>query len=368
MKRENKRRPTGRKRNHSGVHKNGSTVRRILILVSVVLLASVAVFTWHSRDAGNPSPTGGDSFSQVSADVPVYMLVVGVDEENPQQCNFIGVAAVNKKKKHIDIIMLPDNTKIEGRREKGPQTLASVYSEGGIVLVQAVVEDMFHVPVTGYAVFKEDAFMKLMDMNDGMNMYVEKNMYHADSSGTADINIFQGYQHLNSREALGYMRYLDSNGTLLRTQRQLRFVKLFLTARLKHFGIVNAVEAYRFWNNVTSNISAKDMARLVYAFGGADSKDISFYILPGESSQLHDDKALADSNYWVYDPIEVQKVIGLTNNALAADVATVPERPEPADDKSGRKGERKDTAKDDIKDGKKKNADTHADGNKVNKQ
>ena len=221
MKRENKRRPTGRKRNHSGIHKSGSTVRRILILVSVVLLASVAVFTWHSRDAGNPSPTGGDSFSQVSADVPVYMLVVGVDEENPQQCNFIGVAAVNKEKKHIDIIMLPDNTKIEGRREKGPQTLASVYSEGGIVLVQAVVEDMFHVPVTGYAVFKEDAFMKLMDMNDGMNMYVEKNMYHADSSGTADINIFQGYQHLNSREALGYMRYLDSNGTLSRTQRHI---------------------------------------------------------------------------------------------------------------------------------------------------
>ena len=40
---------------------------------------------------------------------------------HPQQANFVGVAAINKAKKHIDIIMLPDDTKIEGRKEKGIQ-------------------------------------------------------------------------------------------------------------------------------------------------------------------------------------------------------------------------------------------------------
>ena len=78
------------------------------------------------------APTGSNDFVQTSPDKPLYVLLIGTDGENPQQANFVGVAAINKDKKHIDLIMLPDDTKIEGRKEKGIQELQDVYTEGGI--------------------------------------------------------------------------------------------------------------------------------------------------------------------------------------------------------------------------------------------
>ena len=349
---------TARRRAHRQKVKSrkNTFLQRTLIFLSVIVIAFIVVFAAH-RDDGNKSAgnnaVASRDFSQISADVPVYVLLVGIDDEKPAQCNFVGVVAVNKEKKHVDVIMLPDNTKIEGRKEKGAQTLSSIYGEGGISLVQAVVEDIFHVPISHHIIVEADSFLKLMDMTDGMNMYVEKNMYHADRNGNTDINLFQGYQHLDGLEALGYMRYLDSDGTLSRTQRQLRFIKLFLTARLKQRGVINAVEIYRVWNNLDSDIPAKEAARLVYDFGGTDISAVSFYILPGEPSGIREDTGDSPRTYWVYDPIEVQKIIGMTNNALAPDVTTVPERPETAnagdpgkkDTKSASKNVVTDTAK-----------------------
>lgn len=80
-------------------------------------------------DGPDTTPASSNDFVQTSADKPLYVLLIGTDGENPQQANFVGVAAINKDKKHIDIIMLPDDTKIEGRKEKGIQELQDVYTE-----------------------------------------------------------------------------------------------------------------------------------------------------------------------------------------------------------------------------------------------
>ena len=251
--------------------------RRILNRILAVV-AAVAIFPglplglcpFHqSRNAArraDTAPTGSNDFVQTSPDKPLYVLLIGTDGENPQQANFVGVAAINKDKKHIDLIMLPDDTKIEGRKEKGIQELQDVYTEGGISLVRAVVEDIFHIPIPYYAAFTPESFAKMIDMNGGVPLYVEKNMYHGDAAGETDINIFQGYQTLDGKDATGYMRYLDSNGYVSRTQRQERFIKNFYEDRQKDFGLSNAFFMYRLWHNVDSNIPAKDMAELAFDF------------------------------------------------------------------------------------------------------
>ena len=112
------------------------------------------------------------------------------------------------------------------------------------------------------------------------------------------------------------------------------------------------MEIYRFWTSVDSDISTKDMAKLVYAFGGTNVSDFSFYILPGESSTIRSDKALDNADYWVYDPIEAQKLIGMTNNSLASDVTFVPERPVSSGEKDSK--DNKDGRDKSTKDGSKK--------------
>jgi len=279
------------------------------------------------QDAPDTSQTQSDSsvFAQTSPDKPLYVLLLGTDGGHPQQANFVGVAAINKAKKHIDIIMLPDDTKIEGRKEKGIQELQDVYSEGGMSLVRAVVEDIFHIPIPYYATFTVDSFSKMVDMSGGVPIYVEKNMYHGDEgTGKTDINLFQGYQTLTGKEAAGYMRYVDGDGYLSRTQRQERFIKNFYEDRQDCFGVTNAFFLYRAWHDVDSNISAKDMAQLAFDFRGVTADNIDFYILPGEMAMSG--KNGDTKYYWTYDPVEVQKVIGRTNNAIST-------APEPDDTK-----------------------------------
>ncbi len=297
----------------------------LLVLAALLFICLLAVVGWkHFQDSRQAQLQGkidavqngsSESFTQSSPDIPLYVLLVGVDNDAPQHANFIGVAAVNRDKKQVDFIMLPDNTKITGRKEKGIQELQDVYSEGGLPLLRAVVEDIFHIPIPFYAEFTEETFGKMIDMSGGMPMYVEKNMYHADAAGETDINLYQGYQNLDGQEAVGYMRYIDSDGYLSRTQRQERFVKEFYNERENHFGIANAIFMYRFWNQVQSNISAKDMAALAFDFKNVPVSAIHFYILPGEMTQ---DKETSYQELWTYDPVEVQKIIGTTNNAIAA--------------------------------------------------
>lgn len=254
-----------------------------------------------------------DEFKQFSPDIPLYVLVAGVDDNNPQQANFVALAAVNIEKKHIDFIMLPGNTKIEGRKEKGNQLLADIYREGGLRLTKAVVEDIFHLPIPFYAVFSQDVFKQLVADNGGMAMYIEKDMYHANDAGVTDINLFQGYQKIDGAEALGYMRYIDQDGELSRAQRDERFVKLFYMSMQQHFGVVNMYHMHRLWNTVDSNIDPKDAASLCYTFKDVPVTDINFYILPGENTTIK------GVDFWTYDPVEVQKIIGNSSNAIVKD-------------------------------------------------
>lgn len=295
-----------------------SKKRRRSVIIGIVIIAILVVvlaiaLAMHKLN-GDPS----SAFAQRNPDMPVYVLLVGTDNGTPEQANFIGLAAINAEKKSVDFIMLPDNTKIEGRKEKGIQALQNVYSEGGMPLLQAVVEDVMHLPIPLYAVFTTDSFAKLVDMSGGQSMYVEEDMYHADAEGNTDINILKGYQHLTGAEAAGYMRYIDENGYIPRTLRQERFVRLFYEERQRHFGMTNWLLMYRFWNQVDSNISAKDMAGLAFSFRNVPIENIHFYILPGEAARDTESRDYYSTLYWSYDPVEVQKIIGTTNNSVTA--------------------------------------------------
>lgn len=284
----------------------------LLVILGIIIIrlgASFSAFSTNERGANSTK-----AFSQISPDVPLYVLIVGVDKEQPKQTNFIAVAAVNEEKQQLDFIMLPDNTKVESRQEKKSEYLRDIYPQGGISLLKAVVEDIFHIPVPFYAICTPDAFFKLMDMNGGLRMYVERGMYHGDRKGKTEFNIYQGYQRLNGENALGYVRYINDEGELARTLRQERFVKQLYHNRQQHWGITNMVFMYRFWHYVQSNIKTKDIAHLAYSFADMPVNKINFYILPGEMGNALD---ASNRSYWVFDPVEVQKLIGTTNHAIA---------------------------------------------------
>lgn len=60
------------------------------------------------------------------------------------------------------------------------------------------------------------------------------------------------------------------------------------------------------------------MASLAYSFRNVPIDNIHFYILPGEIAKDTESQDYYSTLYWTYDPVEVQKIIGTTNNSVTA--------------------------------------------------
>ena len=70
------------------------------------------------------------------------------------------------------------------------------------------------------------AFLDVIDLIGGVDLYVEKDMYYEDPYADLFIDIKHGYQHLDGKRAGEYVRFRkDELGDIGRVQRQQKFMK-----------------------------------------------------------------------------------------------------------------------------------------------
>ena len=307
-----------------------------LIIVGIILIAVLSGIGWglytgvsyvyrsitgYSENTVEETSDKQDvstvSVEQKRLDKPVYVLVVGTDENNPSQGDSLFLLSINIDQKTMDIIGIPSNSKIDNRDQTATVMLNTMYEKGGIELTKAVVEDMFHISIPYYIVVNQDAFKKTNDVLGDQQIYVEQNMEHFDAEGVQDIDLRRGYQTLNSDKALAYLRYSDpKNDTFTRLQRQERFLKLWVENEHNSFFLTNAWHIWRVWDYYESNISTMDAIKLMYNVGRMNKDQIHFYILPGEK------EVIEDKTYWNINPTEAQRLVGIMMGTLPANEMT----------------------------------------------
>ena len=112
------------------------------------------------EDSSEPKHTDTVNVEQKALDKPVYVLVIGRDNNNPSQADSLFLMSINMNTSTMDIIGIPSNSKIESRDQKTASMLNQMYAEGNIELTKAVVEDMFHISIPYYVVVDESSFKK----------------------------------------------------------------------------------------------------------------------------------------------------------------------------------------------------------------
>ncbi|MCF0156447.1 MAG: LCP family protein [Veillonella sp.] len=264
------------------------------------------------------------TINQEALDKPIYILLVGRDANSPSQADSLYLVSVNLDQKLVDVIGIPANSKIDNRDRTGADKINSFYTDGGIDLTKAVVEDIFHITIPYYVVVDEDAFKHMVSVIGSQSMYVEEDMNHVDATtGTTDINLRRGYQDLDAGKSLQYVRYSDDEQDVFsRVGRQERFMKTLLDSMRGSLTVTNAWDVWRIWSHNESNISTWDAIKLVYKITHMDPANIRFYILPGHKDTIEDQK------YWVIDPSEAQRLVGIMtgdiSNTTLAPMTTLP--------------------------------------------
>lgn len=132
---------------------------------------------------------------------------------------------------------------------KGPETMCQKVTE------------VTGIPINDYVVINMNSFIKVIDLIGGVDYNVPFDMVHRDIDEKFDINLPAGYQNLNGKEALQFVRYRStSENDFGRVNRQKDFLVATMKQVLKKFSI-SQIEGYIqiFNDNVKTSMSVQEM-------------------------------------------------------------------------------------------------------------
>ena len=167
---------------------------------------------WKGKERVNILLLGGDSR--------------GTGEHVVPRADTILIASIDPltKKAHLFSVLRDTYVNIPGH---GPGRINSSLSLGGPDLAMKTVSDLTGLPIQYYFFVDFEGFIRLVDAIGGIEYYVEKDMKYTDITDGEEyqIDLKQGWQHLNGNEALQYVRFRhDALSDYSRTERQRRFL------------------------------------------------------------------------------------------------------------------------------------------------
>jgi LCP family protein required for cell wall assembly len=129
------------------------------------------------------------------------------------------VAHVDFVKNTVSLLSIPRDTRahIPGH---GTTKINAAHEFGGPALSEKVVQDTFGIPSDKYIALDFEGFEQAIDILGGVDLAVDKKMDYDDNWGHLHIHLKPGFQHLNGKQAIGFVRFRHSDSDLIRTQRQ----------------------------------------------------------------------------------------------------------------------------------------------------
>lgn len=292
--------PQERKRNQKRRPNYGR--RRLVLLLSLLLPLAAWFGLAYARDSVLTVKAEG-SAPRVEKAKPVYLLLMGVDErkEDVGRSDTVVLVRLGREPEQIDLVSIPRDTRItlEGRRAK----LNAAYPNGGADRVAEAVSKLLSIPKPYYVKVNLQAFEKIIDELDGVEMTVDRDYYYEDPYQDLVIDIRAGPQVMNGETALKFVRLRYDgvgNDDISRIHRQQQFmqaVKAEFADPSSWAAIPKLIGTMK--DHVATNVPEKDQLPLAQALFGARNS-LSMLTLPGEP-----DDATGD---WLLDPAKWSEV------------------------------------------------------------
>ncbi|MBP1765386.1 MAG: cell envelope-related transcriptional attenuator [Firmicutes bacterium] len=287
-----------------------------VFLLLIFLIALIGALTWAgiyayktfvSFKTAEVSPPARQAPSQAKQ---INILLLGLDEGDnehpgaPQRSDAMVLASIRQDTGAVTLLSIPRDTRVAIPGQKGQEKIAHAYYYGGSELAAKTVEELLNVPVNYFVVIDWQAFIKVVDILGGVNLYVERDMNYDDPYADLHIHLLKGYQHLDGQKAGEYVRFRsDELGDVGRVQRQQRFLKVISGqfvqpgTILKLPALVSAVKQHvktdmTFW----SYFQAGRGLRAVWA------GEVQTVMLPGSFSTI------GGVSYWVPNQEQLERI------------------------------------------------------------
>lgn len=286
----------------------------VLLLVAVLALAGATVYAYLNIVHTPPATQVVKSTQRLPETLSnrVNILLMGVDDkdhENPydtaRRSDTMMVASISPQDGTVNLLSLPRDTKVNIPGRKGYDKLNHAYAYGGAELARSTVEQFLHIPVNYYVVIDWQAFIKVIDILGGVDLYVEHDMNYEDPYADLDIDIKKGYQHLDGEKSGQYVRFRsDELGDIGRVQRQQRFLKA-LAKEMMQVGTILKLPALVTTLNqyVETDMSVMTMVKVANSLKSFSSANLHTEMLPGDFATIE------GLSYWVPDKDQTKQLV-----------------------------------------------------------
>ena len=266
----------------------GKKTRSRVFIVFLFIIAAAAAAVWYywgNDDYNSLTPVREEDENLLIAKNRINFLIVGKDAEDLDYDNgrsdtllIVSLDMINKK---ANLLSIPRDTYVE-IPEHGNNKINSAYAYGGLELTMETIENLLHIPIDYYAVTNFSGFEGIVDTLDGVEIDVEKDMYHRTYDGT--INIDAGLQTLYGEKALQYVRFRsDALGDISRTERQRKFLLALLNKMTSPETILKLPKLIpQIAQMVETDLSVDQMLQLVKLMKEVDLNAMEAAVLPGD--------------------------------------------------------------------------------------
>jgi polyisoprenyl-teichoic acid--peptidoglycan teichoic acid transferase len=217
------------------------------------------------------------------------ILVVGLDNVGgSHRTDTIMVLHISPKDRRVNVVSLPRDT-IMNVPGIGLTKVNHAFAYGGINLTRITLENFFGVKIPFTVAINIDGLAKVIDTLGGLTINVEKRMYYVDYAGGLYVDLYPGIQHLNGRQALGYVRFRhDSSGDIGRILRQQRFMQALAAKIVTKKDVLSAPKVIMsLLSNINTNMSVRQILGLSLAMRQSfDIGNIDMTSIPGDSIMI----------------------------------------------------------------------------------
>lgn len=244
------------------------------------------------------------------------ILILGVDARPGQnnkehaRSDTMLLVSLDPGLKKVAIVSIPRDTRVKLNGSTDKINSANVY--GGPELAAKLVGEIMSIKVDYYVEMDFTGFKNIIDTLGGVDINVPQRMYKP----SEDIDLQPGQQHLNGRQALGFVRFRDyTYGDIGRTEAQQQFLKALSKEVLQARTVTRLPSLVSELHQcIYTNISVSDMLKLAAWAPAFNSEGIYAQTLPGTFYEERDAYGELTASYWVVDQkLAVQVLDALFN-------------------------------------------------------
>lgn len=290
-----------------------------LLLMIVVSFAGASMYAYYTALTSKSAPaavaadTGGTPASAPEVfSKRINILLMGIDDgeadvpgQSSHRTDTLMVVSLNPEDGTMNLLSIPRDTRVNIPGRNGLDKIAHAYSYGGKELAVETVKNFLGIPVNYYLAVNWQAFIKVIDILGGVDLYVENNMNYSDPYANLEIHLQKGYQHLDGEKSGQYIRFRhDELGDIGRVQRQQRFLKALSNEMLQMGTIIKLPAIAATLNQyVETDMNAVAMLKLANSLKSFKTGSLQTEMLPGNFATID------GLSYWVPNQEQTRKLV-----------------------------------------------------------